>query len=205
LLLKQIEVEVAELKNNLKRTESDAASKEEQARAELDALRGELAKCRRDKDTALGKLREQEQATEASKRKLTQAHQDSLSKIQGLESSLREAHSKLASAESKLASSRESYREAQDALAASKAANARLEQRHAEHQSEVEALKRDFARQVESIAPSYREQSEKYVKRMTLALNKEKKRAEAYKTKALEAHSKVKTLSETLIREGDAL
>jgi chromosome segregation ATPase len=198
-------VEVADLKNNLKRIESDAAAKEEQNRAELEALRGELSKSRRDKDATLSKLREQEQATEGAKRKVTQAHQDSLNKIQGLESSLREAHSKLATAESKLASSRESCREAQDALAASKATNARLEQRNAEHLVEVDALKRDFARQVESIAPSYREQSEKYVKRMTLALNKEKKRAEAYKTKALEAHSKVKTLSETLIREGDGL
>ena len=38
------------------------------APVEADALRSDLTKCRRDKDAALGKLRDQEQATEAAKR-----------------------------------------------------------------------------------------------------------------------------------------
>jgi chromosome segregation ATPase len=199
----QIEVEVAELKSTLKRTESETAARDEATRTETDALRAELTKSKRDKESTASRLREQEQAAELLKRKLAQVQQESLAKAQGLENSLREVRLKLTACEARLEAAREKQHELEDTAAAARSVQSRLEQRVAELQQEAELAKRDFVRQIESIAPTYKEQSERYVKRMNLALGKERKRAEAYKAKALEAHSRVKALSETLHREGD--
>lgn len=200
-------MEVAELKSTLKRTEAEAASRDDANRAELDAVRGDLAKTKRDKESVAGRLREQEQSAELLKRKLAQVQQESQSKTQALENSLREARSKLSACEARLETAREKQRELEDAVAAGRSAQARQEQRLAQLAQDTEAAKREFARQLENLAPTYREQSERYVKRMNLALSKERKRSEAYKAKALEAHSKVKALTaETLHqREGDQL
>jgi len=201
-LLLQIEVEVSELKSTLKRVETESAQRDDQAKIEIEALRGELTKSKRDKDVNAARVRDLDQSAEASRRRLAQVQLDSTSKIQSLEASLRDAQSKASSLDAKLSALRESHQDLQGALKAAKDANVRLEQRNAEQNAQIDAIKKDFVRQLEGIAPSYKEQTEKFTKKMTLALNKEKKRADAYKSKALEAHAKVKTLSETLNREG---
>lgn len=194
----QLEVEVSELKNSLRSLESESSSQNETSRAEIDSLRADLTKCRRDKDAAQTRARDLEQTAEGSRRKLATALQEHTSKVQALEGNLREVNSKLASYDSKLSQARDSYREIQGALQASKESHGRAEMRVAEQATQLDAMRREFERQVESIVPSYKEQAEKFKKRMSEELSKEKKRAEAYKSKALEAHAKVKTLSQNL-------
>ncbi len=196
-------MEVAELKSSLKRVETDSAQRDDQSKIEIDALRAELTKSKRDKDVQAARLRDLEPSIEAARRRLAQAQLDHTSKTQGLESSLRDAQTKTASLDAKLTSLRESHQDLHGALKAAKDAHGRLESRNAEQALQMETMKKDFLTQLESLAPSYREQSEKFKKKMSRALSKEKKRADAYKSKALEAHAKVKSLSETLNREGN--
>lgn len=196
-------MEVAELKSSLKRIETESAQRDDQSKIEIDALRAELTKSKRDKDVQAARVRDLEPSIEAARRRLAQAQLDHASKTQGLESSLRDAQTKTASLDAKLTSLRESHQDLQGALKAAKDAHCRPESRNAEQAQQIEAMKKDFLTQLESLAPSYREQSEKFKKKMSVALSKEKKRADAYKSKALEAHAKVKSLSETLNREGN--
>lgn len=189
---------MSELKNSLRSLESEASQRDDSSKAEIDSLRADLAKCRRDKDAAVTRNRDLEQTAEASRRKLATAQQEHATKLQATESSLRDAQAKVAAYESKLSLARDSFRDIQAALQSSKESHGRAEARVAEQAAQLDALRRDFERQVESIVPAYKAESEKFKRRMAEALSKEKKRADAYKSKALEAHAKVKTLSQTL-------
>lgn len=189
---------MSELKNSLRSLESEASQRDDHNKIEIDFLRGDLAKCRKEKDAALARTRDLEQSSESFRRKLASTQQEHTNKLQATEGSLRDAHTKIASYEAKLNLARDSFREIQTALQSSKDAHSRAEARVAEQAAQLDAMRRDFERQVESIVPSYKEESEKFKRRMADALSKEKKRADAYKTKALEAHAKVKTLSHSL-------
>ena len=196
-----MEVETAELKNALSRSESDAQQHAEQSKVELDALRAELTKVKREKDVTQSKLRDADQQVEVERRRLTATAKELNGKIQTLETHQREGQSKINALENRLVASKSDCVEAQQALQSCRDALRQLEQKNAELSTQTEGLKKDFQAQLDTIAPTYKEQSEKLKKKLTYALSKEKKRADAYKSKALEAHTKVKTLSETLSNE----
>jgi len=189
-----LEVEVAELKNNLKNSELSIFQQTEQSKAEIESLQSEMTRCQREKDLLQNKMRETELSLDGEKRKCSMMRQDLGLKMQALEGAVREAESKCASQEGKLSSAKDSLYEAQVALQTSKENGHRLEQKNVELLALIDSLNNDFKNQVEALGPSYREQSDKLKQKFKAALSKEKKRADAYKSKAVEAHAKVKSL-----------
>lgn len=187
-----VEVELAEANATLKTTSAEALQAAESNKHEIECLRSEVSKLKRDKDMIQHKTRELELTADADKRKLHVTQQEYTSKLRILESQVREAESKSSASESKLAASREQLFELTSAYQSTKDTNMRLEQRLQEQTQVADAMKREFQAQVESLGPSFQHQAEALKKKLRVALSKEKKRAAAYKNKALEAHTRAK-------------
>jgi chromosome segregation ATPase len=191
-------VELAEANNALKKTTDEYATLRESSAAEADSLRAELSKLRREKEVAVERKQDLEQSMEAARRKFAAAKQEQLGKMQGVESHLRDAQGKIVALEAKLASVRESNVETQSTLQSTRAALERMDRKYAEQAALVETLKTEFKQHVESLAPAYKEQADKLKSKLMHALSKEKKRSDAYKSKALESHAIVKSLSASM-------
>lgn len=161
----------------------------------MDALHSEIARSKRDNDAFQQKIKELEALIDTDRRKLGNIKQDSNVKEQALELKLRDANSMIVTLEAKYESNRVSLFDTQAALQAAKESYQKLEQRSKEA---LETTKHNYMSQIESIAPAYKESAEKLRRKTKETIQRERKRAEAYKIKALEAHSKVKLLSSAL-------
>lgn len=150
---------------------------------------------KREKDLVTHKIRELELALDTEKRKCSSHESHASAQIRSLESALRNAEAKVSAYETKLAVARDAQFEAQNAMQITREQNARLESKLAEQAALIDAMRVEFRQQIDAMGPTFREQTEQLKKKMKLALAKEKKRAEAYKGKAVEAHHRVKALT----------
>lgn len=192
--LGQTEIDFAEARNSQKLIETQLLQSTEQFTFEKDSLRSEVSRVKREKDILLSKLREMELASDADKRALSTLKQDSTAKLSIVENRLKEVRATNASLEIKLTVAHDRIYEMQNANQSSKEAYTKLEQRIVEQLAVNEAMKREFQHQLDVITPTVNERLESLKQKSKSALQKEKRRSEAYKAKALEAHSRVKSL-----------
>lgn len=186
-----LEVQVADAQQALKAKELQCDEALEQLRFENNGLVSELCRIKREKDIHLAKLHELQVSIEAERGKHTVLSQESATKISHLEQKERELMSEVRVLESKLSDANAKYYEAQNLVQMAKEKANGLEHKTIEQVALMEAMKREFQVQLEMLNEKY--EGMKY--KMGASQAKEKKRADAYKTKALEAHMRVKALT----------
>lgn len=192
-----VENDLADTKTTLKAVESQLVENDKHFKFEIDSLKSEVSRYKREKDVLHAKLRELETILDSEKRKSSAVKYESESKSSSHETRLREAKTMIASLESKLALALEREMETQAALRILKDKQTLNEYKLVEQAEHINALKREFKTQIEDeIAPAYKEKIEALKKKLKMELAREKKRAEAYKSKAIEAHNRGKSLSE---------
>ncbi|KAJ1418633.1 hypothetical protein B484DRAFT_433928, partial [Ochromonadaceae sp. CCMP2298] len=185
-----LEVQVADLRSLLKTAELEAEQRQDILLGEGAAFKEEQAKGRREKDLLQARLREAEAANDGERRKNVAERGEAAAAQRAMEGAVRGAELKSSSADAKVQEARDLLYDLQGQLQASNDIVLRLEAKNAQYAAMLEEVKKDFQLQVESIAPSYREQTDKLKKKMKAAMGRERKRADAYKSKCLEAHSK---------------
>jgi hypothetical protein len=188
------EVDFADARNSAKLLETQLMQSTEQFNFEKDSLRSEVSRVKREKDILLSKLREMELVSDADKRALSTLKQDTVAKQSINESKLKEVRNVNASLEVKLTVAHDRIFTLQTSQQTFKESYTKLEQRIVEQLAVNEAMKREFQHQLDIITPSVNERLESLKQKSKSAVAKEKRRSEAYKVKALEAHSRVKSL-----------
>jgi|EP01033_Poteriospumella_lacustris_P009168 hypothetical protein len=196
-----LELDSVEQRQVLRSREEDWAAQREQLQAERDALLSEVTRLRREKEVLHLKLREQDASTDTQRKRLQGAQTDALAKLTETERQLRDAKAHVSTAEVRHEalqgrlkdSERERLRLAEEVSL--------LEQRLSEEKKRRDALHKDFQQQLEALGPAFKERAEEVQRQMKQVVAKERKRADAYKAKALEAHSRVKSLSEAALQQ----
>ncbi len=193
--LSALEIQLADAHNSLKMNETHASQITDQGAFERDGLRSELSRVRREKEIVQSKMREMEAAAEGERSKQVALQHESASRLGAAESKVRELEGSIASLERRLRESGERQQESQTALLSAKETGVQLERRNLEQTALIEAMKREFQTQLDVLMPSYKERFESMQRKLGGEVAREKKRADAYKSKALEAHSRVKAIS----------
>lgn len=191
----QVETELATARHALKVAETKSANQYDHERLELDGLQSELSRVKREKETLHIKIREMEGAIDTSKRELTSHKHDLNGRVEVAQRSQREYASTVKSLEGQLRASQQRGRQVDQALAAAKDTNVQQELRLAEQSRAMDALKLEFQKQSKA---TYERLMEDMKKKLRSSVTKERKRAEAYKEKAVEAHNRSKGLETEL-------
>lgn len=190
-----LEIELADARSALKMSEMQISQTREQYKVEVEELKTEIVKARREKELANGKIREIEFLLDGEKRKNSSLQTELKSRLNIADTKVRESRNQISTLESKLQFTTDNYTELRNSLRASKETQLQLELKLKEQIGFSEALKREFQTQVEAIGPAYKEKTEVLRKKWKAALCKEKKRADAYRTKALDAHQRMKSFT----------
>lgn len=196
-----LELDLVEQRQLLRGREEDNAAQREQLTAERDTLVSEVTRLRREKEVVHLKLREQDTTAETQRKRLQAAQTDALAKLTETERVLRDVKAQQSTSEVRYEalqgrlkdSERERFRLAEELQI--------LEKRLQEEKKRKDALQKDFQLQLETLGPAFKERSEEIAKQMKNVVAKERKRADAYKAKALEAHSRVKSLSDLALQQ----
>jgi chromosome segregation ATPase len=196
-----LELDLVEQRQLLRGREEDNAAQREQLTAERDTLVSEVTRLRREKEVVHLKLREQDTTAETQRKRLQAAQTDALAKLTETERVLRDVKAQQSTTEVRYEalqgrlkdSERERFRLAEELQI--------LEKRLQEEKKRKDALQKDFQLQLETLGPAFKERSEEIAKQMKIVVAKERKRADAYKAKALEAHSRVKSLSDLALQQ----
>ncbi len=189
------ELQLAEAHSSLKLNETQANQLLSQSNFERDGLRSEVARLKREKDILQVNLRDLEALLDGERKKLSSVQQELGAKLSASEAKARELEVTSAAAERKLRETSDRQLEAQSALLLARESSTLLERRNMEQLAQLEATKKEFQHQLDLLMPSYREKFENMQSTLKGDLAKERKRADAYKLKALEAHSRVKAVS----------
>lgn len=191
-----LELELVDLKQLCREREEDALGLQEQLSIERDGLLSEASRLRREKEVMHIKMRENESLAEAQRKKLHSTQSDLVTKVSLLERQLRDAKANFSASEvryegtyAKLQDLDRERRRLADLCTS-------LEARLVEEKKRRDNLHKEFQQQLEGLGPSFKERADEVQRQMKVAISKERKRADAYKLKALEAHSRVKSLSE---------
>ena len=182
------------MKNILLRSETEHKQLQEASQLELEHLRTDLNKYKNDKEKSQLKLKETEHNYDLIQRKLTLLQQENKKIITNLENNLLNNQIKLKNSEEQIVLLRENNTELNNNLINNKALLKNYENQINELKEKMKMLENNFKNEIDSIAPKYQEQTEKYIKKMTLAINKEKKRSDGYKMKALDIHNRYKAM-----------
>jgi len=182
--LATLELENLDFKSKLRSMESSKNSQEEQFKAEMSVVKGDVQRIKREKDTLHDKLREAEHATELEKRKNAGLRRDLAAKKEIMEIELGEEKDRTKELEPLKMHCVEL-----------EARNKMLEQQNSEYLLANTALQSDASEKLKNMVDSYKNRVQEMKQKMQGELTKEKKRADAYKSKAIEAHNKIKGLS----------
>jgi chromosome segregation ATPase len=201
--LVNLEVEIADVKQNFRLREEEYQRTQEHLMNEKENLFAEINRIKREKDILLLKAREHDNDADSHRKKIFSIQQEYAGKLAGQDRQLRDQKMSLHTMETKLQSvtnklmelERENHR-----LIDQKNA---VEQRLMEETNREEQLRKEYQHQLQRLEPLFQERIEEIQRELRANISKEKKRAEAYKVKALEAHQRVKVLSEVAIKRGD--
>jgi hypothetical protein len=183
-----LELQLAEATHTIKTNECHNSTALDQAVLERDGAKSELSRVSREKDVLLTRLRELEGLVVTDKQQLAALQSESAAKQASLEKKSHETLSASRALEKQLADTRGQLSEMQDRLSAARVANEQLERKCAHQTEQTDATRREL----EKLTPTFRDQFESMRGSLKDALAKEKRRADAYKTKALEAHERAK-------------
>lgn len=192
-----VELELAETKQSYRILEDQLNVLHEQHSLEKETLASELGRVKREKDVLHSKLREQDANIEGHRKKYSALQHEQFNKIALLEKQLRDAKAQLSSMEVRFEATHAKYTDAENDRHGLRDSYNNLERSYNELQVHHESLKNEFEHQLESLAPAFKEKADELKRKLKSALTKEKKRAEAYKAKALDAHAKMKALSDS--------
>ncbi len=192
-----IELELVESKQNARLLDEQISLLQEQNMLERDSLTSEVARIKREKEFLHAKIRELDNTIENQRKKMLSLQHEYLSKAAALEKRVRDNSATITNLEIRNESLLSKNNELEkDKLAVTDNYH-RSEQENNELMKRIETLKKDFQTQLEALSPTFKERVNELNQKWKAVVSKEKKRADAYKAKALEAHNKVKTLIES--------
>jgi chromosome segregation ATPase len=183
-----LELQLAEATHTIKTNECHNSTNLDQAVLERDGAKSELSRVTREKDVLLTRLRELEGLVVAEKQRLSTLQSESATKQASLEKKVHETLSASKALENQLVETRGQLSDTQGRISAARVVNEQLERKCAQQTEQAEAMRREL----EKLTPAFRDQFESMRGSLKDALAKEKRRADAYKTKALEAHERAK-------------
>ncbi|RYH22896.1 hypothetical protein EON65_18655 [archaeon] len=169
---------------------------QEQASFEKDTLISEVSRLKREKEILYSKLRDMENNNDLQRKKLVGESQEASAKLAVAEKKLRDAITQQTQSEGKVANLNAKIADLENDRQRERNNYDQLEHRYSQLLLQVDAMKTDFHSQLQTVAPSVKEKMDNLQRQMKVALSKERKRAEGYKAKALEAHYKIKALGE---------
>ena len=187
-----VEVELADTLSKCRAYDSQKQQLVEMTAAEIDTLKSEVARVKREKDVLHDRVREFEHSSEAERRKTQSIRRDLSSKVETVDTALKEITSRANSLETQLVASKSRETDLQSATIS---AQVESERRTVEQALLIEAIQKEAHFRLDSLKTDFKERLDSVKQKLKAALLKEKKRADAYKEKALEAHSRVKAMS----------
>lgn len=191
-----IELECMETKQNSRLLEEQISILQEQSSLEKDSLLSEVSRIKKEKDILHAKIRELDTGLENSRKKMLSLQNENFNKITFLEKKIRDVNAHLTNYEIKNENLNQRNNELEKEKLNLQDSNHRLELSNRELNNRIESLRKDFQMQLEAITPAFQERAEELREQFKEAMSKERKRAEGYKAKAIEANAKVKTLLE---------
>jgi chromosome segregation ATPase len=190
-----LELEILDLKNQSRSTQDNFNHMNSQNELELERLRNENARIVREKEMLLGKLREAEARLESIRRK-------ELETKKSLNEKLYNSQQEYARAQSLIKTQVDNL----DALTTKNAeldrqcrkAEERCQMLQIEHNQHTESVNKQAQAKFDALATSYKEKLISVQDKYRGAIDKERKKSEAYKGKAIEAHNMNKILSSNI-------
>lgn len=190
------EHELADAIQQIRAMQDQVQIVQEQASFEKDTLISEVNRLKREKEILYSKLRDMENNNELQRKKLVGESQEASAKLAVAEKKLRDASTQQSQLEGKLSNLNTKIADLESDRQRERNNYDQLEHRYSQLLLQVDAMKTDFHSQLRSVAPSVKEKMDNLQMQMKVALSKERKRAEGYKAKALEAHYKIKAMGE---------
>ncbi len=157
----------------------------EDSEAERNASKADMARIKREKETLHDKVRELEHQVDTERRKNAGLRRDLVSRKEGAEADMQEEKARLAAAEEELMPLRMKLIETQ-------ARCTQLEGNYREAMAANASLQDDAMTKLSSMQTTFKERLEATKSKLKTVATRERKRADAYKQKALEAHARKK-------------
>ena len=187
-----LEVESAALKRDLQLSLIQRTEIQEKASKEMSLLRSEIARIKREKDVLLNRSMVVEQSLDAERRKLSSSKRLTSARAAMSNDLVLEMKMKIADLEKVVQDAREKEIKMSSDL---RSAEEMLAHKEKEFSLSMETMQREAHSRYEQLGKEYKEQLGSMKLLAQRAVHKERKRAEAYKEKALEAHQRGKLLS----------
>ena len=187
-----LEVESAALKRDLQLSLIQRTEIQEKASKEMSLLRSEIARIKREKDVLLNRSMVVEQSLDAERRKLSSSKRLTSARAAMSNDLVLEMKMKIADLEKVVQDAREKEIKMSSDL---RSAEEMLAHKEKEFSLSMETMQREAHSRYEQLGKEYKEQLGSMKLLAQRAVLKERKRAEAYKEKALEAHQRGKLLS----------
>jgi chromosome segregation ATPase len=163
---------------------------------ELESVRAELLPLRKEKDLLHTRILDLENSLEAERKQIAQSRRDASSATYNLQQNLNEANEKLRNVESQLSRLRQSEAEKAKEVDVLKA---QLERAATESSRLIAQSQREAREKVSGVEAKYLQKADEIKHNFNSLLLKEKKKSQAYKEKALDAHRREKLISETAL------
>lgn len=191
-----LEVELMDERNSNRSSHVQHVKYQEKAEVEIEYLQSEIARLKREKDALHDRVREVEARVDVEKRKGLHTRKDASAKAVALHDAMTKARKRIEELESALAAS---VRLEATLRAEARTTQSKLDKDVHDHEGLVKAMQEELRSRMERLEREYRERLEGLKAKCKQAVTKEKKRAEAYKERAMEAHRREKALSEATL------
>lgn len=190
-----LELEIMDLKNQSRNSQDNFNHMNSQNELELERLRNENARIVREKEMLLGKFRENEVRLENIRKKELESKKSLNEKLYNSQQELGRAQSQI-----------KTHMDSLDALTSKNAeldrqcrkTEERCQLLQSEHNHHTENLNKQFQGKFDALASSYKDKLISVQDKYRSAIEKERKKSEAYKAKAIEAHNMNKILSSNI-------
>lgn len=192
-----LEVELADACNVARSAESQKQKLQDHLESELGASQAELSRLKREKDVLHSRTRELETKVDEERRKSVLSRREVSVKISSLQEALKASKVKMDETETELFQSQRNEKELRAEL---RALQNQAVKQGTDHAHLAESLQDELNRRVASVEAHCRDALETAKRKCKAAIVQEKKRADAYKAKALEAHRRGKAISEAAIQ-----
>ena len=181
----QLEIEVADSLSRYHSLEAEHTQAKQESEADATASKADLARTKREKETLHDKVRELEHQVDTERRKNAGLRKDLLSRKESADADLQEEKGRLSTAEEELMPLRTKLIEAT-------ARCTQLEGNYREALAANASLQEDAVSKLTTLQQAFKERMDAQKGKLKAAAAHERKRADAYKAKALEAHAKAK-------------
>lgn len=189
-----VELELSDKKKKIVSLEEQLIAKVDQFNIETDLKTAQANRLKIENNMLSSKIKEIENYNDNYKKKFNDLTLEHTTKIANYEVIIKDLKSQISTLEYQINLLKKSNLNLENEKKELDNNYYRLEQKYRDLIVQTDVMKSDFNAQLESLAPRYKEKTNELVKQLQSTLLKEKKKKEAYKAKALEVHSKIKTL-----------